>query len=66
MALFRYLALFLLFYFFYKMVMGLFRSKESNSPFVKPDSFDDDKKKHQKLIPEDEGEYVDYEDIEKD
>ncbi|MCK5821732.1 MAG: hypothetical protein KAH17_07595 [Bacteroidales bacterium] len=65
MALIRYIAVFLLFYFVYKMVMGLFRSKGNSSSFADTEMKADRDKKHQKLIHDDEGEYVDYEDIDK-
>ncbi|MEA1876545.1 MAG: hypothetical protein U9N86_06740 [Bacteroidota bacterium] len=66
MALIRYIAAFLLFYFVYKAVVGLFRGKRKTSPFAESERKADKEKKRQKLIPEDEGEYVDFEDIEKE
>jgi len=45
--------------------MGLFRGGRNRSSFTEPDVKAKKDKKKQKLIPDDEGEYVDYEDIDK-
>lgn len=65
MALIRYIAVFILIYFIYKILVGLFLGNKKRSGFAEPEMKTEKKKKHQKLIPEDEGEYVDFEDVDK-
>ena len=55
MALIRYIAVFLLIYFIYKILMSLIRGIRNRSSFAEPEMTADKEKERQKLIPEDEG-----------
>ena len=64
MTLFRYLAIFILVYFFLRFLrrlfVGMIRPREKFEQ-----TKNDVKEKKRKIIPDNEGEYVDYEDIDK-
>lgn len=64
MGLFRYLAFFLLFYFLFKFVKRLlFGRTRRPTPFDFEDENKTEEKKKHKIFSKDEGEYVDYEDL---
>ncbi len=64
MGLFRYIAFFLLFYFLYKTITGMFRRPRGKDSYPEPEQYASPEKE-KKIIQEDEGEYVDFEDVEK-
>ena len=65
MALIRYLAVFFLIYFTIKVIIGFFRKRSTRSDPSDPEYINKNDQKRKKIIPKDEGEYVDFEEMDK-
>jgi len=63
MGLFRFLAIFFLIYLVYSLVSSLLRSGRRRGTSQHDTIKEEQVKKRQKIIPKDEGEYVDFEEV---
>lgn len=64
MGLIRFLAILFLFYLIYKLVTGFFKINRRTRDFMDSANQTEKEKQKAKIIPKDEGEYVDFEDVE--